>query len=72
MGTGCSFCPTGEPKGTDFAVFHLPSFSHIIRNFGKSIVLLATFFRACFLLGKFIDPEEEEEEEGEMFLRNDD
>jgi hypothetical protein len=39
MGSGGSFCPTGEPTGTHF---HFPSVSYIIRNFGKPIIAADT------------------------------
>jgi hypothetical protein len=36
MGTAGSFCPTGDPTGTDWlAALHSPPVSYIIRNFGK-------------------------------------
>jgi hypothetical protein len=65
MGTGGLFYPTGEATGTEFAVFHFPSVSDTIRNFGKPIALLATYFHAGFLLGLFFDPEDG----GDMFFR---
>jgi hypothetical protein len=54
MGTGGSFCPTGEPTGTDL----LSYISYRIRNFGKPISLLPNCFHAGFLLGLFFDRED--------------
>jgi hypothetical protein len=48
------------------AVFHFLPLSDIIRNLGKPIALLATYFHAGFLRGLFFDPEDG----GDMFLRN--
>jgi hypothetical protein len=66
MDTRGSFCPTGEPTRTDLlSSISLPI--HIQSEiWGKPIALLVTFFRAGFLLGLFLDPEDG----GDMFLRN--
>jgi hypothetical protein len=62
--TGGSFCPTGEPTGIDLLSFIALLFP--IRNFGKPVALLDTYFHSGFLLGLFFDPEDG----GNMFLRN--
>jgi hypothetical protein len=62
MGTGGSFCPTGEPMGTDLQS-HI---SCIIRTSGKPISLLANCFHAGFLLGLLLD----REDGGDMIVRN--
>jgi hypothetical protein len=53
--SGCSFCPTGGPTGTDS---HFSPASYIIRNFGKPITVLATCSHAGFLVRFFFDPED--------------
>jgi hypothetical protein len=45
---------------------HFPPVFYVIRNFGKPIILLATYFHADFLLGLQFDLEDG----GYMILRN--
>jgi hypothetical protein len=67
LGTDGSFCPTGEPIGSDLQPsIPPPSVSYIIRNIGKPIAILITCVRAGFLLGLFFDPEDGDDK----FLRN--
>jgi hypothetical protein len=57
MGTGGSFCPTGEPTETDLLSYISSCFLYNV-NFGKLVALLATCFHAGFVLGLFFDPED--------------
>jgi hypothetical protein len=51
----------GKPTGSDLSCLALPSFSYLIRNFGKHIVLLVGFLPDLFF---------DTEDVGDMFLLN--